>query len=359
MCRWRVPSLHWSGMPRPDQRWGFSGGVRLALTYIIWLSFQMTLSSHLYWSIKSFCCPKHEKHVKEQTWWLGVRNLPYESSRPFFCNLFGAEATFIVCLYHTIQHLWKISWWKRREVQRMKAFLSRSWKASVQLLSVGNNHFLIFTMYLGNGQPSVDSTESRLRGLPDEEHTFETHDRTLRILTLPFLGTFFQVFCQVGWVFPVLMHENEIELVRSHSESQSMHAIHSRRLIIFLNIFTYWTKSHSLCSRVLGTATQLTLDFVPVALIHVSSHLRLFYGVMSCQGVVRMCLCCPSHPCLCFWWTTFQSRGVYLSPLWNTRDPWKFHRVSISRTKVGHLCQQLCGLASFQVIFCQKAILAR
>lgn len=357
MCRWRVPSLHWSGMPRPDQRWGFSGGVpSFDLYHLTILPNDTELTSLLIH--KELCCPKHEKHVKEQTLWLGVRDLPYESSWPFFFNLFGAEATFIVCLYHTIQHLWKISWWKRREVQRMKAFLSRSWKASVQLLSVGNNHFLIFTMY--------DGTESRLRGLPDEEHTFETHDRTLRILTLPFLGTFFQVFCQVGWVFPVLMHEDEIELVRSHSESQSMHAIHSMRLIIFLNIFTYWTKSHSLCSRVLGTATQLTLDFVPVALIHVSSHLRLFYGVMSCQGVVRMCLYCPSHPCPCFWWTTFQSWKAFLSevegcitPLWNTGDPWKFHRVSISRTKVGHLCQQLCGLASFQVIFCQKAILAR
>lgn len=265
----------------------------------------MTLSSHLYWSIKSFVAQNTKNMWKSRLCDLVSEICHMKAAGHFFFNLFGAEATFIVCLYHTIQHLWKISWWKRREVQRMKAFLSRSWKASVQLLSVGNSHFLIFTMY--------DGTESRLRGLPDEEHTFETHDRTLRILTLPFLGTFFQVFCQVGWVFPVLMHEDEIELVRSHSESQSMHAIHSMRLIIFLNIFTYWTKSHSLCSRVLGTATQLTLDFVPVALIHVSSHLRLFYGVMSCQGVVRMCLYCPSHPCPCFWWTTFQSWKAFLS----------------------------------------------
>ena len=112
-------------------------------------------------------------------------------------------------------------------------------KTSVQILSVGNNHFLILTMYLRNGHPSVDSTESRLRGPADEEHTFETHDRTLRILTLPFLGIFFQVFGQVGWFFPVLMHENEIELVTNHSESQSMHAIHSRKLIILINVFTY------------------------------------------------------------------------------------------------------------------------
>ena len=183
----------------PTKGGGFLEGC-LALTYIIWLSFQMTLSSHLYWSIKSFVAQNTKNMWKSRLCDLVSEICHMKAAGHFFFNLFGAEATFIVCLYHTIQHLWKISWWKRREVQRMKAFLSRSWKASVQLLSVGNNHFLIFTMY--------DGTESRLRGLPDEEHTFETHDRTLRILTLPFLGTFFQVFCQVGWVFPVLMHED-------------------------------------------------------------------------------------------------------------------------------------------------------
>lgn len=64
---------------------------------------------------------------------------PYLRTVSMTCPMFML-ATYVVCVYHTVQHLKKLMWWRR--------------------------------------------------GRPDEEHIFETHDRTLRILILPLLGFF-------------------------------------------------------------------------------------------------------------------------------------------------------------------------
>lgn len=63
-----------------------------------------------------------------------LEDYPYLRTVSMACPFFTI-ATYLVCLYHTALHLRQLSWWKR--------------------------------------------------GKPHEEHTFETHDRTLRILILP------------------------------------------------------------------------------------------------------------------------------------------------------------------------------